>query len=392
MNSRTTRGMHHGRPFGFRTINPRKALIRTPCKIVLAALATLFALVTVSLLFSRRTSTERDVDREMEYRSSTKIKQNDSKQFPLSLPNELVFFTYSDRVTKGLCLSMLSAASNGFLLHVLGINDTYVGDVHEPKLKKLYGMKSFLSDRRALERYGLGDETVLVFADASDVLYLGSRDEALHTLQQLLGPLERGIILISGERNCWPFVHYDKELIAGGREKCEEFPHRNSSFRFLNAGAYAGAIKPMRAFLKTLHAGILSNVSDDQLVFQELYSKQVREGRHELFELVIDHASKMFQTGHLTSLEGAGTFDEPVPMDAYFNASIGRVVNSESETRPFLVHFNGGKSAFVPLAKKFGLLQSNVTQLLQPDLMSTYRSRHVWFKEKCESGVTVYQQ
>ena len=223
-------------------------------------------------------------------------------------------------------------------------------------------------------------------------LYLGSRDEALHTLQQLLGPLERGIILISGERNCWPFVHYDKELIAGGQEKCEEFPHRNSSFRFLNAGAYAGAIKPMRAFLKTLHAGILSNVSDDQLVFQELYSKQVREGRHELFELEIDHASKMFQTGHLTSLEGAGTFDEPVPMNAYFNAGIGRVVNSESETRPFLVHFNGGKSAFVPLAKKFGLLQSNVTQLLQPGLMSTYRSRHVWFKEKCESDVTVYQQ
>ena len=253
---------------------------------------------------------------------------------------------------------MTSAAIQGYKLNVLGIEDSYVVEVHDPKLKKLYGMKAFLSDRSALAQLGVNDDTVLIFADASDILYLGPYDEALKLISKHVIRTGRdGVVLLAGERNCWPYLHANKERLRGGKHICDQFPHKKSSFRFLNAGAYAASLKPMRAFVDVLHGNIKSNFSDDQLVFQELYLSQVREGRDARFEIVVDHQSALFQTGHRTNLESIETYNKPESGNAYFDSTEGRVYNSESGNRPFLVHFNGGKAAFEEVARSFGLLQ-----------------------------------
>jgi hypothetical protein len=289
--------------------------------------------------------------------------------------DRILVVTYSDRVTAGLCLSMASAASQGFELHVLGISGQKFEDVDDPKLKKVYGMQNFMEDKDAHAQISLDDEDILVFADAGDVVYVGSIDEALQSFHEIIGSGHEQIV-VAAERNCWPYMDGETERIPGGRILCAEYP-KKSSFRYLNAGAYAGRVKHIRSFLKILSSTIPpKSASDDQLFFQQLYTKQVREGRDPTFQITPDHRSRLFQTGHLTHLETA-LFAKPEPNGAYFDIHRKRVINSETGSKPFLVHFNGEKVAFEPIAR------SVISALGQSAILDEYRSKHEWYEGQC---------
>ena len=111
------------------------------------------------------------------------------------------------------------------------------------------------------------------------------------------------------------------------------------------------------ALLVLLVARFPRHESLEFLYTPESSDLHVREGRDARFEIVVDHQSALFQTGHRTNLESIETYNKPESGNAYFDSTEGRVYNSESGNRPFLVHFNGGKAAFEEVARSFGLLQ-----------------------------------
>ena len=257
--------------------------------------------------------------------------------------------TYSDRNSKGLCLSLASADSHGFKPTVLGIEGSTFDHVADPKLKKLYGMQEFFNNPHLSSRVGIDEDSILLFADAMDVLYVGPLREAFDAFNDLTRNEKRDTIVVSAERNCWPYMLSEQELIPGGRQVCEGYPHGNSSYRYLNSGAYMGRFKPLKAFLNAAYSRI-NSTGDDQRAFHELYSKQVRHGRDDAYEIKLDHQSRLFQTGWSTHL-GTTSHSIPESSGAYFDVGSGRILNTETGTRPFLVHFNGGKVALEPIAR-----------------------------------------
>jgi len=72
---------------------------------------------------------------------------------------------------------------------------------------------------------------------------------------------------------------------------------------------------------------------------------------------------------------------------AYYDIPSGRVINTEHDNRPFLVHFNGGKQALQPasaavLAKE---LRDLVNMRRINSILKIYRAKHDWFTSECTS-------
>ena len=304
--------------------------------------------------------------------------------------HEITVLTYSDRVTQGLCRSMVTAARHGFELGILGVDEmsfsSFAGD---PKMKKLFGMKALLSNETTLSKLGLHNSSTILFADASDVVYLADLQEVSQRFHETLREHGERVVLVAAERNCWPYMVKEKERISGGSFKCAEFPSKNSTFMFLNSGAYIGKVEAMKYLIASAYDR-LSDAKDDQLALHELYAEQLRQTRNgaggkSAFDIVLDRRALIFQTGWGTNLEGERYADRE-GNGAYYDTQSGRVINTEHDTRPLLVHFNGGKNALQPVSTAV-LAQ----ELLQSDkrrtnpILKTYRAKYVWFASECAS-------
>jgi hypothetical protein len=304
--------------------------------------------------------------------------------------NEITVLTYSDRVTRGLCRSMVTAARHGFELGVLGVDEmsfsVFAGD---PKMKKLFGMKALLSNETTLSKLGLHNSSTMLFADASDVVYLANLQEVSQRFHETLREHGERVVLVAAERNCWPYMVKDKERIPGGSSRCAEFPSKNSTFMYLNSGAYIGKVEAIKYMIASAYDR-LSDAKDDQLALHELYAEQLRQtqngaGRKPTFDIVLDRRALIFQTGWGTNLEGERYADRQ-RNGAYYDTLSGRVINTEHDTRPFLVHFNGGKNALQPVSAAVlaqELHQSDKQRI--NSILNIYRAKYDWFTRECAS-------
>ena len=313
------------------------------------------------------------------------------RQFSEPKHDEITVITYSDRVTSGLCRSMVAAARHGFELYILGVDEaSFSGFTGDPKMKKFLGMKALLSNETLFGTFGLHKSSTLIFADASDVIYLSNLKEVNERFHDISRERGENVVLVAAERNCWPYMVKEKEIIPGGTTKCAEFPSQNSTFRYLNSGAYIGKVEAVKAMIASAYER-LGAARDDQLALHELYAEQLRDigkgnGGKYRFKIVLDQRALIFQTGWGTNLEGERYADRE-ENGAYYDTQGGRVINTEHDTEPFLVHFNGGKSALQPVSA--AVLAKELVELDDVrrinSILKMYRAKHNWFASECAS-------
>ena len=298
--------------------------------------------------------------------------------------------TYSDRVTPGLCRSMATAAFQGFELSVLGVDEvSFTGFSGDPKMKKLLGMKALFQNNTLQSQFGLRDDSVLIFADAGDVLYLGGLDEVEKSWNALIATHGDDFVLVAAERNCWPYMVKTQERIAGGAMQCNDFPDLNSTFHYVNSGAYMGKLKAVENLVAAAYSRA---TGDDQLSLHEVYAEYMNEGnisgqgQKPGLKMGLDSTASVFQTGWGTNLESGIKYTQHESQGAYYDQQSRRVINTEHGTKPFLVHFNGGKSALQPLASSVLVAESSITLNRERinEVLSTYRAKHSWYTESCE--------
>lgn len=137
----------------------------------------------------------------------------------------------------------------------------------------------------------LRPSTLVVFADAMDVIFLGSANEIVERFNSLGVPRSR--VLFSGEYGCWPMA-----TEPFGRQFCEHnFP--DGPYRFINSGVWAGYAPAVFAMLtETLAYMPLM----DQWIVNSLFvvqqNRSVQPDR--LGSIMIDSKAAFFQSIHGT--------------------------------------------------------------------------------------------
>jgi hypothetical protein len=304
---------------------------------------------------------------------------------------EPVFLTFSDRVTDGACLGLETAAMAGIDLKLIGVDGGVDGQfdysyVENVKTKKLFGWIKVLTELG--DEYGIRDDTLVVLADATDVLYLQSADVVLSKYLALMDAIQptRDLVIVSAERNCWPYMDGQRELQPGGREHCAKFPDGNgSSYKYLNSGSFCGPAKALAQMLTDIKNKMETVNDDDQHCLQEAYMREIEGHGSDKYTIALDHKQQLFQTGWGSRLETSAyaLYD---PKGAYYNTSRGVIVNTEHNVEPAMVHFNGGKPAHVPIAKhyvKFHAKNDNKSAEAHERL----KLQHPWFADKCSSVI-----
>ena len=169
--------------------------------------------------------------------------------------------------------------------------------------------------KKYLENFADTDERLLIFSDCYDAVVSGSPDQVIEkflTVQKNTGC----DVMFSAEAICWP----DKSI-------ANQFPDKGTPYKFLNSGGFIGSIKS----LKKLTASPIKSSDDDQYYYQLEYLKSVK-GESEI-SIILDDFAYIFQT--LSS-----HFDK-------INIDYGqsKVVNNLTNSRPILIHGNGGEDS-----------------------------------------------
>ena len=186
--------------------------------------------------------------------------------FDVPIDDQVVVVTYSDRISEGLCRSMTSAAVHGFELRVFGLDaaTSFAEFKGDPKKKKVLGMEKLFGNQTMQKQLGLHNESIIIFADAADVIYLDTLDKVKKRYSVISGEHGENPVLFAAERNCWPYMAGKQQRIPGGKAECAVFPDRNSTFRYLNSGAYIGKFRAIKAMLAAASEGLGATHADDQ--------------------------------------------------------------------------------------------------------------------------------
>lgn len=281
-----------------------------------------------------------------------------------SIKDAPVFVAFADHVSDGVCASVETAALAGVDLHVVGLDQTEFDFSHvsHAKSKKIHGYLKLLTNTELRQKYGITrDEAIVVLSDSSDVIYTQNASQrvaaAYDSLRQQIAPSGKALVLFSAEGNCWPHMADDQELIPGGREYCAKFHERanGSSNKFLNSGGVIGPAFALVQLYREIESRMQTVNDEDQMMTALVYGNQIDEERAGTYSknyvIALDHQARVFQTGWHTHLEMEGKYAERQEKGAYFNPSDGVFVNTEHDTTPIMVHFNGGKTNFLPVAR-----------------------------------------
>ena len=313
-------------------------------------------------------STFRDVELESELKSEresavviemeSEMEKDDASE---SIKDAPVFVAFADHVSDGVCASVETAALAGVDLHVVGLDQTEFDFSHvsHAKSKKIHGYLKLLTNAELRQKYGITrDEAIVVLSDSSDVIYTQNASQrvaaAYDSLRQQIAPSGKALVLFSAEGNCWPHMADSQELIPGGREYCAKFHERanGSSNKFLNSGGVIGPAFALVQLYREIESRMQTVNDEDQMMTALVYGNQIdeeRAGTHSKnYVIALDHQARVFQTGWHTHLEVEGKYAERQEKGAYFNPSEGVFVNTEHDTTPIMVHFNGGKTNFYP--------------------------------------------
>ncbi|CAL6332865.1 unnamed protein product [Bathycoccus prasinos] len=298
-----------------------------------------------------------------EYNEYKEKKQGEQRSSP-------VFITFSDFVGDGLCAGVETALLRGIELNVIGVADRKsegekngfaleeFAKVKTVKSRKMYGFLEVLTEKeKHWEAFGIeSGDTIVNIADASDVLYVQDGATIMEKYEQIVrdAPVDesrkRTVVLVGAERNCWPSMDGERELVPGERNYCEQFKavSGNSSYHFLNSGSLMGRVDAVKALLKRVEAvmdGGKEN-DDDQQLLQMQYERQIKqkneggEKEEDAYTILLDHKASIFQTGWGSHLAN-GQYAVRDPNGAYYNEAKCAVENTEHNSEPSIIHFNG---------------------------------------------------
>jgi len=326
-----------------------------------------------------------------------------------------VFITFSDFVGDGLCAGVETALLRGIELNVIGVADRKsegekngfaleeFAKVKTVKSRKMYGFLEVLTEKeKHWEAFGIeSGDTIVNIADASDVLYFQDGATIMEKYKQIVrdAPVDESrkhtVVLVGAERNCWPSMDGERELVPGGRKYCEQFKavSGNSSYHFLNSGSLMGRVDAVKALLKRVEAvmdGGKEN-DDDQQLLQIQYERQIKqkneggEKEEDAYTILLDHKASIFQTGWGSHLAN-GQYAVRDPNGAYYNEAKCAVENTEHNSEPSIIHFNGGKVALFPVARKSieCFSPSSSSSSSSSSLREEIKSRYPWFETQCD--------
>ena len=255
-----------------------------------------------------------------EYNEYKEEKQGEQRSSP-------VFITFSDFVGDGVCAGVETALLRGIELNVIGVADRKsegekngfaleeFAKVKTVKSRKMYGFLEVLTEKeKHWEAFGIeSGDTIVNIADASDVLYFQDGATIMEKYKQIVrdAPVDESrkhtVVLVGAERNCWPSMDGERELVPGGKNYCEQFKavSGNSSYHFLNSGSLMGRVDAVKALLRRVEAvmdGGKEN-DDDQQLLQMQYERQIKqkneggEKEEDAYAILLDHKASIFQTG-----------------------------------------------------------------------------------------------
>ena len=157
-----------------------------------------------------------------------------------------------------------------------------------------------------------------------------------------------------------------------------------------------GRVDAVKALLKRVESvmdGGKQN-DDDQQLLQMQYERQIKQkseggGKEEdAFTILLDHKASIFQTGWGSHLAN-GRYAARDPNGAYYNEAKCAVENTEHNSEPSIIHFNGGKVALFPVARKsiecFSSSSSSSSfSSSSSSLREEIKSRYPWFEMQCD--------
>ena len=214
--------------------------------------------------------------------------------------------TYATKATPMLCDCLLIALQNKIPLTLIGFGEEYKGN-----FQKLTGARDVVAT--------LPPNTLVLFADAYDVLYSGGSETLLSGYRKLSVPPSK--VLFMGERGCWP----DWDMGPPGRKWClHTYPKSPTPYRYVNSGVWMGRAAAANRLLTVLAS--YTPGLDDQHVVGHLFVD-----RNDWFNL--DRRSTLLQSMH------GNAADVRMERDA---AQQPILRNLLTNTTPSVLHFNGG--------------------------------------------------
>ena len=172
-----------------------------------------------------------------------------------------------------------------------------------------------------LDKFEDDDDRLLVFSDCYDAVISCSPHEIISKYREIQKATNCDV-LFSAEALIWPDATLDSR-----------FPKQKTPYKYLNSGGFMGSIKS----LKKLTKSIVNSSDDDQLYYQLEYLNSV-EGKHEL-NIRLDAEAHIFQT--------LSSHFYHINID--YNKS--KVVNDLTNSRPMIIHGNGGPDSKMFLNK-----------------------------------------
>ena len=312
---------------------------------------------------------------------------------------DAVFLTYSDRVVPGMCVSGETAAMSGIALRMLGSNarDSARFDVERvknPKTKKVFAWLKALTDDDMRKELGIGDDTIVSLGDASDVMYVQNVEEVLRHFKDIeleSGGATKNLVVVSSDKNCWPWVIKGRERIPGGFEACEKYPRDvGSTYKYLNSGNLIGRAKGMAALLSDVVARMKDVNEDDQLIMANAFLRQVesrtnKTSANPAYTITLDYQQHLFAPAWDTAMESKH-FAQYGKNTVYYDRKYAHVVNTETHTLPTILHFNGDKSNLYVVARHF--MRHHAKHPRYQEIKDVISDEYQWFKNTCEDIIS----
>ena len=304
---------------------------------------------------------------------------------------DAIFLTYSDHVTGGLCASAETAAMNDIDLQMLGAqgpSDPFTfPDVKNVKTKKVFAFLRALTDEVWRNKFGIGDDTIVSVGDATDVLYFKHRSEMIRAFEEIEAESKVGdgkLVVVSSERNCWPWMIHGKERLPKGKDICASFPDAPSSYKYLNSGSLMGRAKGLAALLRDVVERMQSVNEDDQLILANAFLRQSAAKTSPIdspYIIKLDHMQRLFQTAYNGQLESPN-FAQYRAKDAYYDRAHTQVVNTETNMTPVIVHFNGLKANLFRIARHFMVHHGHAEKYAQ--IKQSWLQPYPFFNATCQ--------
>ena len=218
---------------------------------------------------------------------------------------DAVFFTYSDHITGGMCASGETAAMNDIDLQILGVargaKDPFAyPEVKNVKTKKVFAFLHALTNEVWRKKFGIGDDTIASVGDATDVLYFKHKSEVIRAFEEIETESKVGdnkLVVVSSERNCWPWMIHGKERLPNGTAICASFPDAPSSYKYLNSGSLMGRAKGLAELLRDIVDRMQSVNEDDQMILANAFLRQStsKTSSDTPYVIALDYMQRLFQ-------------------------------------------------------------------------------------------------